>query len=109
MTDVEGELAAGNRIIDEAATVAGRDPRQVRRIFDFTGAFGPASRGYLQGPPQRWVEELLPLVLEKGFTAFILVGDNPRAIERWGCEVAPALREAVDHVRGNSDLARSSP
>src|SRR6266516_6137142 len=48
MTYVEGELAAGNRIIDEAATVAGRDPRQGRRIFDFTGAFGPASRGYLQ-------------------------------------------------------------
>jgi len=51
MTDVEGELAAGNRIIDEAATVAGRDPRQVRRIFDFTGAFSPASRGYLQERP----------------------------------------------------------
>ncbi len=109
MTDVEGELAAGNRIIDEAATVAGRDPRQVRRIFDFTGAFGPASRGYLQGPLQQWVEELLPLAIEHGISVFILVGDNPRAIERWGCEVAPALREAVDHVRGNSDLARSSP
>ena len=92
MTDVQDELARGNRIMDEAAMAVGRDPRQVRRLFDFVCIFGPAGRGFLQGLPQQWVEELLPL-----------------AIERWGGEVAPALREAVAHERGSSDGERSSP
>lgn len=108
MTDIEGELALGNRIIDEAATAAGRDPRQIRRLFDYHGIFGSAHRGFLQGPPQQWVEELLPLAIEHGVSAFILVGDDPRAIERWGREVTPALREAVAHERGNSDVGKSS-
>jgi len=42
-------------------------------------------------------------------TIFILVGDDPRAIERWSREVAPALREAVEREREDSEAARSSP
>ena len=53
MTDVQGKLTRGNHIIDEAAMAVGRDPRQVRRLFDFVGIFGPAGRGLLQGPPQQ--------------------------------------------------------
>jgi hypothetical protein len=44
----------------------------------------------------------LPLVLEKGFTAFILMDDDSRVIEVWGGEVAPALREAITRERGSS-------
>jgi hypothetical protein len=87
------ELASGNRAIDEAATEAGRDPRQVRRLLDFSGAFGSAGRGFLQGPPEQWVDELLPLAMDYGMSVFILVGDDPSAIERFGRDVAPALRE----------------
>jgi FAD/FMN-containing dehydrogenase/alkanesulfonate monooxygenase SsuD/methylene tetrahydromethanopterin reductase-like flavin-dependent oxidoreductase (luciferase family) len=97
--DMEGELERGNRIIDDAATAAGRDPREVRRLLNVTGHFGSANRGFLQGPPEQWVEELLPLVLEHGFATFILMGDDPRAIELWAGEVAPALREAVARER----------
>jgi hypothetical protein len=89
MTDVEGELALGNRIIDEAATEAGRDPRDVRRIFDYHGSFGHARRGFLQDPPAQWVEMLLPLVIEHGVRTFILVGDDPRANQRFDGEVNP--------------------
>ena len=99
MSDVERELALGNQIIDEAAAKAGRDPRQVRRIFDYHGKFGTARHGFLQGPPRQWVEELLPLVINHGVSTFILVGDDPRAIEVFGGEVAPALRESVAHER----------
>jgi alkanesulfonate monooxygenase SsuD/methylene tetrahydromethanopterin reductase-like flavin-dependent oxidoreductase (luciferase family) len=80
MTDVEEKLALDNRIIDEAATEAGRDPRDVRRIFDYHGSFGHARRGFLQDPPAQWVEMLLPLVIEHGVSTFILVEDDPRAI-----------------------------
>jgi FAD/FMN-containing dehydrogenase len=92
-------LERGNRIIDEAATAAGRDPREIRRLVNIQGAFEGANRGFLQGPPEQWVEELLPFVLERGFSTFILWGDDPRAIEQFAGEVAPALREAVENER----------
>jgi alkanesulfonate monooxygenase SsuD/methylene tetrahydromethanopterin reductase-like flavin-dependent oxidoreductase (luciferase family) len=91
----EGEAERSNRIIDEAATAAGRDPREIRRLVNIGGAFESANRGFLQGPPEQWAEELLPFALELGFSTFILASDDPRAIELYGGEVAPALREAV--------------
>ena len=94
MTDVPAELAHGNRVIDDAATAAGRDPSEIRRLFDFAGTFGPIGRGFVQGLLQQWAQQLLPLVIDHGVSVFILVGDDPRMIERWGGEVAPALREA---------------
>jgi alkanesulfonate monooxygenase SsuD/methylene tetrahydromethanopterin reductase-like flavin-dependent oxidoreductase (luciferase family) len=89
------ELERGNEIIDEAALGAGRDPREIRRLLNVKGTFGPANEGFLQGPPGQWVQELLPFVLERGFSTFILMADDPSAIELYGAEVAPALREAV--------------
>ena len=94
------QLADGNRTIDEAAEAAGRDPREVRRLLNIHGSFGAARRGFLEGPPEQWVEELAPLVLEHGFSTFILVADDPGSIERFAKEVAPALREAVARERG---------
>jgi len=87
-----GDLEAGNQIIDEAAAAAGRDPREIRRLANIAGTLTAESRGFLHGPPKQWVEELLPLVLEQGFTAFILTDDDPRAIVVWGAEVAPPAR-----------------
>jgi len=105
MTDVPDELAHGNRIIDDAAADAGRNPHQIRRLFDFAGTFGPAGRGYVHGPPQQWAQQLLPLVIEHGVSVFILVGEDPRTVERWGREVAPALRDAVARERAGPDIA----
>ena len=102
MTEVPAELAHGNRVIDEAATAAGRDPGEIRRLFDFAGASGPIGRGFVQGPPRQWAEQLLPLVIDHGVSVFILTGDDPRMIERWGGEVAPALREAVARERATA-------
>jgi alkanesulfonate monooxygenase SsuD/methylene tetrahydromethanopterin reductase-like flavin-dependent oxidoreductase (luciferase family) len=100
MADVPGELEQGNRIIDEAAAEAGRQPREIRRLFDFAGTFGPPGRSFVHGTPQQWAQQLLPLVTEHGVSVLILVGDDPRAIEQWGGEVVPALREAVARERG---------
>jgi alkanesulfonate monooxygenase SsuD/methylene tetrahydromethanopterin reductase-like flavin-dependent oxidoreductase (luciferase family) len=103
LTDVEGELAAGNRIIDDCARRAGRDPREVRRLLDFEGNFARFGRGFVHGTPEQWVEQLLPLVIDHGVSTFILAVDDPRAIERWGREVAPALRQAVALERATFD------
>ena len=93
------ELDRANHTIDEAAAGAGRDPREIRRLVNIQGAFAGTSQGFLQGPPEQWVEELLPFVLERGFSTFILWGDDPRSIERYGQEVAPALRAEVARER----------
>jgi FAD/FMN-containing dehydrogenase len=79
------DLGAANETIDEAATVAGRDPREIRRLLNIPGDLE--------------LDDLLSLVLDHGFSTFIVMGDDPRTIERFGHEVAPALREAVERER----------
>ena len=95
----DGDLERGNRIIDEAALGAGRDPREIRRLINVRGVFATSNRGFLQGPSEQWSEELLPFVLEDGVSTFILWADDPRVIEQFAVEVAPALREAVANER----------
>ncbi|MEU0180948.1 LLM class flavin-dependent oxidoreductase [Streptomyces sp. NPDC006207] len=93
-------MAEANKTIDEAALAAGRDPGEIRRLLNvFRVDFSPVRRGHLQGPPAQWVEELLPLVLEHGFSGFFIGRDDPHVIRTFGEEVAPALREAVARER----------
>ncbi|TDC22539.1 LLM class flavin-dependent oxidoreductase [Streptomyces sp. 8K308] len=89
----DGDLERGNRLIDEAAAAAGRDPRAIRRLLNIGG-------GFPQGAPEQWAEQLLPLVVESGVSTFILASDEPDAIRRFGEEVAPRLRELVERERG---------
>jgi alkanesulfonate monooxygenase SsuD/methylene tetrahydromethanopterin reductase-like flavin-dependent oxidoreductase (luciferase family)/FAD/FMN-containing dehydrogenase len=91
-----GELRTGNKIIDEAAHAAGRDPADIRRLANISGRFAGRRGGFLDGPAPQWVEELLPLVVEDGIGTFILMSDEPGTMERFAREVVPALREAVD-------------
>lgn len=90
-----GDLTRGNAAIDEAATAAGRPPAAVRRLLNINGAFAARSGGLLQGPVSQWVDELTELVLTEGISAFILGTDDPADIQRFGQEVAPAVRDAV--------------
>ena len=89
VTDVPAELAHGNPVIDEAARVAGRDPSEIRRLSEFASTSGPNGRGFVQGPPQRWARQLLPLVIDYGSACSSWSGDDPRLTGRWGGEVAP--------------------
>ncbi|MCO1596985.1 LLM class flavin-dependent oxidoreductase [Micromonospora sp. RHAY321] len=102
------DRVTANRLIDEAAVEAGRDPRQIRRLLNvFTVDVSSRNRGFLQGPAEQWVDQLLPLVLEEGFSAFLIGRDDPRLIQTLGEEIAPALREAVARERaGNAPTGR---
>lgn len=91
-------IATGNAIIDAAAREAGRDPREIRRLLNIDGRFSAERGAFLDGPPEQWVDDLLPLALDDGVGTFILMSDDPAAIERFAGEVAPALREAVYRV-----------
>src|SRR3954468_8407780 len=57
------EVPPRQQAIDEAARKAGRDPNSIRRIANLGGriADGPVN-GWLDGPPDHWVEELTKLV-----------------------------------------------
>ncbi|MDR7274790.1 LLM class flavin-dependent oxidoreductase [Catenuloplanes atrovinosus] len=88
-------VAAGNKIIDEAAVAAGREPADVRRLLNISGTFQAASGGFLQGPPSQWVDDLLPLILEDGVGTLILMTDSESDLERFASEVMPALRAAA--------------
>ncbi|HEY3090383.1 MAG TPA: LLM class flavin-dependent oxidoreductase [Jatrophihabitantaceae bacterium] len=101
----DGDLERGNSVIDEAATASGRDPREIRRLLNISGGFAPDSDGFLNGPPEQWVEQLLPLVLDLGVSTFILASDDARSIETFGQEVAPALRGRVEQERRTAGTA----
>ncbi|MDD9207046.1 LLM class flavin-dependent oxidoreductase [Georgenia sp. 10Sc9-8] len=100
ITDLQ-QLTDGNAVIDEAATIAGRDPRDVRRLLNIGGQLTdqPSDR-LLVGPPEQWVDQLAVLTLEHGFSGYILMGDDPTLLTRFGQEVGPALRELVAAERG---------
>jgi FAD/FMN-containing dehydrogenase len=88
-----GDLAAGNRTIDEAAEKAGRDPREIHRLLNIGAGDGSA---------QRWVDELIPFALEDGVSTFIVMGDDPAVLERFALEVIPMLRETVAGARAET-------
>ncbi|GHO79985.1 N5,N10-methylene tetrahydromethanopterin reductase [Ktedonobacter sp. SOSP1-85] len=90
-----GELQSANTIIDEAAREAGRDPREIRRLVNISGKFSPERGGFLDGPSNQWVDDLLPLVANNGIGTFILASDDLKTLEQFAHEVVPALREAV--------------
>ena len=94
------ELPAMNAAVDAAAVDAGRDPAEVRRLYNVNGRFAARGNGgFLDGPPEVWVEQLTALVLEQGVSGFLLGSDDPDDIRRYAGEVAPAVRDAVELER----------
>ncbi len=93
-----GGLREGNRIIDAAAIEAGRDPREIRRLVNIARTFTDIRKGFLNGPPEAWVEDLLPLVVEDGVGTFILMTDDDATMTRFAGEVIPALRAAAERA-----------
>ncbi|TDC51804.1 LLM class flavin-dependent oxidoreductase [Actinomadura sp. KC345] len=89
--------------IDEAAAGAGRDPADVRRLYNVGGTITDgASEGFLHGPPSQWTDELTDLAVGSGMDTFVLwaEGDQETQIKRFAEEVAPAVREQVARERG---------
>lgn len=85
-----GDYAPANARIDEAAEKAGRDPREIRRMLNVNTSD---------------VDELVELALEHGFSTFILGSDDPSSIQRFGEEIAPAVRDAVATERAQRGTA----
>ncbi|WP_084959014.1 LLM class flavin-dependent oxidoreductase [Thermoactinospora rubra] len=97
-------LAESNKIIDEAAREAGRDPAAVRRLYNIGG-------GFPRGSAADWAEQLAELTLTEGMSAYILASDDPDTIQAFAAEVAPAVRELVAAERAGTgaEEARAVP
>jgi hypothetical protein len=96
-------LRSSSRLIDEAALGAGREPADIRRIYNIggliTGDAGGSGEGegVLVGPAGQWVETLVEWSADPGIDTFVFwpTSDALAQVERFATEVAPAVRETL--------------
>jgi alkanesulfonate monooxygenase SsuD/methylene tetrahydromethanopterin reductase-like flavin-dependent oxidoreductase (luciferase family) len=94
-------LGEGAARIDDAATAAGREPADIRRVLNVTGQITDGARlGLLRGPVDQWVDELTDLAVGYGFDTFIFWGDGDDQLALFAEEVVPAVRAQVPTERG---------
>jgi alkanesulfonate monooxygenase SsuD/methylene tetrahydromethanopterin reductase-like flavin-dependent oxidoreductase (luciferase family) len=104
------DAGRANLAIDGAARQAGRDPREIRRIYNLQGAFtsrtpAPVSDSdqAVVGPPEHWVEVLTHLAADLGFGTFVLAAEpDPATLTTFIEDVAPQVRERVAERRASS-------
>ena len=97
------QLAEPNAQIDEAAIRAGRQPSDIRRIYNIS-----PGNDFLDGPAGQWIEQLTEITLTHGMSVYILASDDPDDIRRFA-EVAAGVREAVDAARRAEDAPAERP
>lgn len=88
-----------NQRLDAAAVSAGRDPGQIRRIYNVMGRITSGERGgFLEGPASYWAETLVQLVEEGGMDTFIFAPAEPSEdqIHRFAEDVAPQVRAVFE-------------
>ena len=108
-----GEAARANLAIDSAAREEGRDPGEIRRIYNLQGAFTRAAQGpasdtdqAIVGPPEHWAEVMTHLATDLGFGTFVLVAEpDPTTLTTFIEDVAPKVRERVAERRASSPTA----
>lgn len=96
------QLGPRNARIDDAALTAGRNTRDVRRLYNVSGRITDGtSTGVFDGPADQWVEELVDLATTEGMDTFVLWarGDVEQQLHRWAEQVVPAVRDEVARAR----------
>jgi alkanesulfonate monooxygenase SsuD/methylene tetrahydromethanopterin reductase-like flavin-dependent oxidoreductase (luciferase family) len=99
------QVSGRQSAIDEAARGAGRDPREVRRVYNVIGAIGPYQRGSgLVGTADHWVSTLTGWTAGLGFDTIIFwpVTEPAAQLEVFTSEVIPAVREEVARLRAGT-------
>jgi alkanesulfonate monooxygenase SsuD/methylene tetrahydromethanopterin reductase-like flavin-dependent oxidoreductase (luciferase family) len=95
-------------VIDEAAAAVGRDPGQIRTVYNLPGRISDQPLAtvrdregrWLGGSVEQWTQELTGAVIEHGASGFTLFpagadAKDDRFLGRWAQEIAPGVREAV--------------
>jgi hypothetical protein len=91
-------LDAAHKLIDEAALEAGRSPSAIRRMYNIWGTFSSSRRGFFDGPPQAWAEDIAFLAIKKHMDTFIFgpSGVDNEEVITFCEEVVPLARELVN-------------
>ena len=105
---LSGRYRSSRPVVDAAAAAVGRDPAEIRTIFNLPGRLTdrplPATRDadgrWIGGSVDQWVEELTGAVREHGASGFLLFSpdggaQDPVSLGRWAAEIVPAVREAI--------------
>lgn len=83
-------------VIDEAAVAAGRDPDDIRRLYNLGGTITDGERGddHLTGPVEHWVATLSGWTADIGVDSFVFWPSDAgtEQVERFAREVVPAVR-----------------
>jgi alkanesulfonate monooxygenase SsuD/methylene tetrahydromethanopterin reductase-like flavin-dependent oxidoreductase (luciferase family) len=101
-------------VIDEAAVAAGREPREVRTVYNLPGRITSVPLGrtrdadgrWVGGSVAQWVDELSGAVQEHGAGGFVLFSPaggtpEPAALDAWAQEIVPAVRAATARPSGS--------
>jgi len=99
------QWAPANRLIDDAAREAGRNPADLRRIAQIVGTIGGVSgtttlrtgAAPLRADAEQWASEIARLAVEQPFTGFVFWPEHQsiEQIELFAGEVAPAARALI--------------
>jgi alkanesulfonate monooxygenase SsuD/methylene tetrahydromethanopterin reductase-like flavin-dependent oxidoreductase (luciferase family) len=95
-------VPASQRLIDEAAVSAGRQPADIRRICNVVSAIGGEQRGPgLTGDVETWVDTLTAWSVGLGLDTFILWPTSAALdqLQVFASEVVPGVRERVQERR----------
>ncbi len=93
--------------IDAAASAAGRNPADIRRVYNIWGGFTDAppapideTSGEFSGSPDAWIGFLTHLATSVGFDTFLFgVPSDPELLEMIATEIIPAAREQISASR----------
>ncbi|TNC19393.1 LLM class flavin-dependent oxidoreductase [Amycolatopsis alkalitolerans] len=101
-----------NAILDQAATAAGRRPRDIRRIAQLVGEItdrpGDSHTEHgsapVRGTADQWATLLARLALEQPYTAFVFWPEQQTVdqVVRFGHDVAPLVRETLNSGRADA-------
>ncbi|WP_041259359.1 LLM class flavin-dependent oxidoreductase [Pseudofrankia inefficax] len=95
-------------VIDEAAAAVGRDPGQIRTVFNLPGRITdrplPSTRDrdgrWIGGSVGQWADELTVAVREHDAAGFLLFSPgggtpDPTSLKNWATEIVPRVRAAI--------------
>lgn len=95
--------------IDDAAVSVGRNPAEIRRIYNIWGGFTDAppetideTRGEFSGSPAAWIAFLSHLATSVGFDTFLFgVPPDVDLLREIATEIVPAVRERSSALRSD--------
>src|SRR5438105_6867976 len=99
------EVPRSHAIIDAAATAAGRNPAEIRRLYNVVGSIGTRRGGQgLNGPVEHWFETLTEWATDLGVDTFVFWPEDAtqEQVRLFAEELVPGVLEEVNAMRATS-------